>query len=934
MRHFICILQSVLILFVFALSAFAGSSEEVINEVKIQLELGHSSRQIKVQKVKFIASSPGLSVSLPQGIDIEGNDDVAIELVLNFGAGDIDRLVVDVAWPESVAELRSLPRTEMWKFLLENGSPGQVKRLLEDPWNKPDAPMLTVQLNDEGTLGFTIGLEQLLLHGGMWLPEHDIYVTTAINPVDFDRHVASLKGKRVLDRVINEPDASLEQYRALWTDFGNPLISDSSWEQWQTSWMGTRGHLIITAAAHGSVYKFAVDRYGNVRPDFASPYKFSLDFAWKETQWKEQRIVDGLPVIVTKLEKNGRYYELEQFAAPLGDADAASRGYIPGVFFSKVKISGEPGPFRFSIAYTQELENRQVELNEINNKPAVVDSLTGEVFLILETQQGFTVETENQHVVNDSNQIGISVYGELKEGETVELILKLPSPAVTVARAQNVAEADYKSAREGVINYWNSWISQGAQFIVPEEEVSQLIRASLWHSLVLPRHTMGADSTPHMDIPYANTAYGQQNADWPINQAVYVDYMIYGLRGYEKVAEDELLSMFKTQQLPDGRIGGYANWGVYSPGHLYAIAQNFLLSQNREQFDNLLPYSMKVLDWCLLQIANANNGTDNSGLIVAPLNDLSNEEREWAFTQAYFYAGLERFAKALENYGHPRSREVKDAALQMKKSVEKAFARASVKSPVVQLADGTWVNYVPSDAMTTRRQLDQWYPTDVDTGPLHLSRLGALDADSWLTTAMLHDHEDNLFLYNQGAANEPVYLPQANTYLLRDEPKAVIRSFYSMMAAAFSHNQLAPLEHRWGHGQYYGPPSTGGAWFEILRRMLINEVGNDTLFIGQAIPRKWLMKGKKVEVKHAPTYFGPVSFTMGVQNSNDKIVTVVELSNRNQPKNLMIRVRHPESKTIQSVTVNGKLWNNFDFEKEYVIIPVPNGGKYIIETLY
>jgi hypothetical protein len=67
----------------------------------------------------------------------------------------------------------------------------------------------------------------------------------------------------------------------------------------------------------------------------------------------------------------------------------------------------------------------------------------------------------------------------------------------------------------------------------------------------------------------------------------------------------------------------------------------------------------------------------------------------------------------------------------MKKSIEKAFARGSVKSPVVQLADGTWVNYVPSDAMTPRRQLDQWYPTDVDTGPLHLSRLGALDAGSW-----------------------------------------------------------------------------------------------------------------------------------------------------------------------------------------------------------
>ena len=319
---------------------------------------------------------------------------------------------------------------------------------------------------------------------------------------------------------------------------------------------------------------------------------------------------------------------------------------------------------------------------------------------------------------------------------------------------------------------------------------------------------------------------------------------------------------------------------------------------------------------------------------MGALNDLSHGEREWAFTQAYYVGGLGLFAKALSTYKHPRAGEVNRITAEMKKDVEREFSRSSVKSSVVQLADGSWINYVPTDAMTPRRLMDEWYPTDVDTGPLHLARLGALDPYSWLTTAMLNDHEDNLYLHNKGAANEPVYVQQANAYLLRDEPKAVIRSFYSLMACGFSHEQFSPLEHRWAHGQYYGPPSTDGAWYEIYRKMLLNELDYDTLMIGQAIPRDWLKTGKRVEVKNAPTYFGEVSFAMEGLSSTNEINATVELSERNPPKELLVRFRHPEEKTLLSVVVNGQVWENYDVKKEYVKIPNPEGKKYLISAQY
>ncbi len=263
---------------------------------------------------------------------------------------------------------------------------------------------------------------------------------------------------------------------------------------------------------------------------------------------------------------------------------------------------------------------------------------------------------------------------------------------------------------------------------------------------MLPRHRTDEHGVDRIDLPYSNLAYGQYNADWPINQAVYVDYMIHGLRGYYSVPDEEFAAMYQKEP----------------------------------------------------------------GVIVSPLNDLTHDNRAWGFPNGYFVAGLDVFSRALASYGHPRAGEVRAVSEKMREDLTRVFTQGSVKSQVVQLADGTWISFVPDDAMTPRRMLDEWYPTDVNCGPLHMSRLAAIDPRGWLTTAMLNDHEDNLFLNQWGAANEPIYNQQATAYLYRDEPELAIRAFYSMMAGALSHNQLTPLEHRWAWGQYYMPPSTDG----------------------------------------------------------------------------------------------------------------------------
>jgi hypothetical protein len=270
----------------------------------------------------------------------------------------------------------------------------------------------------------------------------------------------------------------------------------------------------------------------------------------------------------------------------------------------------------------------------------------------------------------------------------------------------------------------------------------------------------------------------------------------------------------------------------------------------------------------------------------------------------------------------------------MHESIQRGFAHASMLSPLVQLRDHTWTPYVPSDALTPKRLLDVWYPTDVDCGALHLSRLKALDPSGLLTTCLLNDHEDNLFLKQWGMANEPVYNQHATAYLLRDDVKPAIRAFYSMMACAFSHSTFEPVEHRWSWGQYFGPPSTDGAWFELYRQMLIQERDDGTLALLQATPRKWLEHGKEIRIERAPTYYGALNLKLTSRADAGEISANIDLAERKRPLTLLLRLRHPQAKPIRAVSVDGEHWTDFDPVKEWVRIQNPKQKRYEVVATY
>ncbi len=130
------------------------------------------------------------------------------------------------------------------------------------------------------------------------------------------------------------------------------------------------------------------------------------------------------------------------------------------------------------------------------------------------------------------------------------------------------------------------------------------------------------------------------------------------------------------------------------------------------------------------------------------------------------------------------------------------------------------------------------------------------------------------------------------------------------------------------------PPSTDGAWFDLHRHMLIDERDDRTLLLGQAVPRRWLEDGKRIRVERAPTCYGPLTFAIESRVAAGEIRVDVDIPTRQPPAALWVRLRHPASKPLRAVTVNGADSRDFDAAQEWIRIPHAAAARYLIVARY
>jgi len=115
----------------------------------------------------------------------------------------------------------------------------------------------------------------------------------------------------------------------------------------------------------------------------------------------------------------------------------------------------------------------------------------------------------------------------------------------------------------------------------------------------------------------------------------------------------------------------------------------------------------------------------------------------------------------------------------------------------------------------------------------------------------------------------------------------------------------------------------------LVRWMLVLEDSDeDRLYLAKGTPREWMATGKEIKIEHVPTRWGKVSFTLGVKPGGKSVVGHAELTGTKAPKELHFKLRMPTSRTVQSVTVNGKPAKLEGLHKDTVIIATGGEKKF------
>jgi hypothetical protein len=293
-------------------------------------------------------------------------------------------------------------------------------------------------------------------------------------------------------------------------------------------------------------------------------------------------------------------------------------------------------------------------------------------------------------------------------------------------------------------------------------------------------------------------------------------------------------------------------------------------------------------------------------------------------------------------------------------------------APVVQLQDGTYQPYVPTTP--TRRfrlfgpeRMDYYarygrpplkpllrLGADRDTlcGSVLLLILGVFDAHEPIADWILNDWEDNETLSSgmgmniHGMTDDARWFSQGGmvfqanlinpipVYLKRHEIPAAIRNLYNDFTACFYPGAMAFTEefHQWVHasGPFY-KSSDEARFVNRLRDMLVME-DRDTLWLAAGAPRRWLESKQGIQVTSAPTFFGPVSYSLHAGSKPRTVEGMVQLPVRNSAAHSWLVVRTP-SQEYRSVKVNGRGWTRLDRPREAIEL-TGFGGTVRVEIEY
>ncbi len=562
----------------------------------------------------------------------------------------------------------------------------------------------------------------------------------------------------------------------------------------------------------------------------------------------------------------------------------------------------------------------------------------------------------------DNGPDGVRCRLELGPGQSRRMLLLVPSITINDEEADTLARRDFDADCRRIAGYWRAITDRGTRIDTPEPWLNDFHKAHLRHLLV---NCYKEKDTDRLHAHVGTFGYG-----------VYPDesgMMISDLdrRGYHDEARrclDSYLAYQGTVQMPgnfkttEGLFygsGGH-DTGGYNKSHgwvMWNMADHWLMTRDRAWMERAAPKLVASCDWVTRErkatMVTNEDGTrpiEYGWLPSGSLEDVT-DYWYWMVTNACTVWGFRSLADALADYGHPEAGRLQKDAEAYRRDFMAAMTEARIRTPVVRLRDGTYVPKYPSH-LHERGRCHGWLRETLE-GSIHLLITGLVPPDAPEARWILNDFEDNLFISEDYGYAIPAFdtfwfsrggfSMQANLlghplpYLYRDDIRHYLRGYFNAFASAFypeirmcNEHSLPELGYPAGDHFKSSDEAQSTYW---LRLIFVHERGGD-LYLGQAVPRYWLADGRSVGIERAPSQFGPLSLRITSRAAAGEIRATVDPPQRNRPRTIYVRFRHPDARPIRGVTVNGEPYDRFDAKKEWVVLPGDVSAKQEIVARY
>ncbi|MBI5092870.1 MAG: NPCBM/NEW2 domain-containing protein [Candidatus Hydrogenedentes bacterium] len=656
---------------------------------------------------------------------------------------------------------------------------------------------------------------------------------------------------------------------------------------------------------------------------------------------------DWLPIEVTETTRGGVTYRQRTFVAPLDDASKEpgipvwQRSRALGVVEITAANEGDTtaqASFALAISDTHPAD---VPNNlRIEGRRAIATK-GGELLAVVEAVHGIFALSAKDGALHVESALA----GDCEARCAVYI------PRWKDAKVEDLPAADAtESLALRTVDYWRTVMADGMQIEVPDPLFNNLIPASQAHCMLAARNEGGKTIAPWI----ASINYG------PLESEAHSVLRGMEFTGHEDFARRGLEYFIKRYNKEGYLTTGYTVMGT--GWHLWTLGEYYSLTRDKEWLRSVAPEVERVCRWIMAQREETKKLDDRGEKLpehgLMPPGAMADWEvfSYYFYMNGYYHAGLAAAGAALRDIDWPKAQEIVDNAADYRKEILRAFRWVQSQAPVFALRNGSWVPEYPThvyspapiENLYAGEDFGRSWCYDVELGAHHLIPMGVLPVSAPETAWMMDHMEDVQFLrdgwhyypaekthsdwFNLGgfAKVQPYYARTGEVHALRDDVKPFIRTYFNSALSLLNREDLSLWEH-FLNGAYNKTHETG-YFLHQTRLMLVQERGEE-MWLAPFVTCNWLQDGMRVAVRKAPTFFGPVAYSIVSHVAEGHIDATIEPPTRAVPKAIVVRLRHPEGKMILSAVVTGAKEYAVDAAKECIRI-TPSGGNIAVRANY